>query len=451
MGTLWVQIAKVANDNKHLILKGKNNDIWFIQKRVPESIQFLVGKKFIKESLKTSDVKEARQRRDEILQGLKSLELRSKEGEFNILLDKYNKFSKEQLEQIRETYTDQLRDEYPWFGHPQQGTLPNPSKKDMLELEAMESALSDTKPEKYKLTLSQAMELNWKYKDYTHSTHLNHRKAVERFNKFMGVKDIQVHKIKRIHVLEFIKYLAGIIDSNATIQRYLADLAVVWTWARDYEELTIANPFEKHGIKVKRTRKSYKSWHIDDLKQVVSLMKDKRDRLMVYLAWYTGSRLGECLSVRPEDIYIDKISNVWVVSIKPDDEEREYISRLDESAKTEYSRRIVPIHDALLVPLKEFKLKGTGWKRATPNAYSNYFGRTKRKLKQSVNPISKQFSFHSIRHNVATNFQRAGVVESIAARLVGHSTVGATMTYGYYSEGEELQNALIEVNKLPIL
>lgn len=451
MGTLWVQIVIVANDNKHLILKGKNNDIWFIQKRVPESIQFLVGKKFIKESLKTSDVKEARQRRDEILQGLKSLELRSKEGEFNILLDKYNRFPKEQLEQIRETYTDQLRDEYPWFGHPQQGTLPNPSAKDMLELEAMESALSDNKPEKYKLTLSQAMELNWKYKDYSHSTHLNHSKAVERFNKFMGVKDIQVHKIKRIHVLEFKIYLEEIIKSNATIQRHLADLSVIWTWARDYEELTIANPFEKHGIKVKRTRKSYKAWHIDDLKQVVSLMKDKRDRLMVYLAWYTGSRLGECLSVRPEDIYIDKISNVWVVSIKPDDEEREYISRLDESAKTEYSRRVVPIHNALLVHLKEFKLKGTGWKRATPNAYSNYFGRTKRKLKQSINPISKQFSFHSIRHNVATNFQRAGVVESVAARLVGHSTVGATMTYGYYSEGEELQDALLEVNKLPIL
>ena len=35
-------------------------------------------------------------------------------------------------------------------------------------------------------------------------------------------------------------------------------------------------------------------------------MKDERDKLVVYLAWYTGARLGECLSVRPEDIYKDK-------------------------------------------------------------------------------------------------------------------------------------------------
>jgi hypothetical protein len=31
--------------------------------------------------------------------------------------------------------------------------------------------------------------------------------------------------------------------------------------------------------------------------------------------------------------------------------------------------------------------------------------------------MSKQYSFHSIRHNVATNFQRAKVEESISARL----------------------------------
>ena len=63
----------------------------------------------------------------------------------------------------------------------------------------------------------------------------------------------------------------------------------------------------------------------------------------------------------------------------------------------------------------------------------------------------KQYSFHSIRHNVCTNFDRAKVEERIAARLVGHSTVGATMNYGYYSEGVEFEEALEAVNKLPVL
>lgn len=63
----------------------------------------------------------------------------------------------------------------------------------------------------------------------------------------------------------------------------------------------------------------------------------------------------------------------------------------------------------------------------------------------------KQYCFHSIRHNVSTNFDRAKVEERVAARLVGHSTVGATMTFGYYSEGDDFKAALENVNKLPIL
>ena len=111
------------------------------------------------------------------------------------------------------------------------------------------------------------------------------------------------------------------------------------------------------GIKVKAGRKSYLAWHIDDLRKVIDTMNDVRDKLIIYLAWYTGSRLGECLSVRPEDIFKDKESNIWVVSIKPDNEEREYLSRLDESAKNENARRIVPIHDNLIPHLQKFKME----------------------------------------------------------------------------------------------
>ena len=96
-------------------------------------------------------------------------------------------------------------------------------------------------------------------------------------------------------------------------------------------------------------------------------------------------------------------------------------------------------------------VKGKGWKRNTPNKYSKYFGRQKYKIKDPINPVTKQHSFHSIRHNVCTNFDRAKVEERVAARLVGHSTVGATMNYGYYSEGVEFEEALEAVNKLPVL
>jgi len=441
----------MADNNNNLVLKGKKRNIYFVRKRVPSSIRFLFRGDFINKSTQTSDINKARETRDKILRQLDGWVEEAKYGKFNMLLDKYSTMPKDELQAFRDSYLNNLYEQYPWAGHPEQATLPDPSDEEMMKMDALNVALGvKVKPSKYGLTMNQAMLSNFRYKDYSNSTHLNHKRSVERLNQFIGVDDVAVSQIKRKHVLEFKKHLEGSNISNGTIQRYLADLSVIWNYGRNEEEISRSNPFEKHGVKVKATRKPYLAWDIDDLRKVVATMKDERDKLMVYLAWYTGSRLGECWSVRPEDIYKDK-SGIWVVSIKPDRTETDYINKIDASAKTDNARRIVPIHKELLKPLKNFKIEGKGWKRKKPNSYSNYFKRQKFLIKDPVNTMSKQYSFHSIRHNVATNFQRAKVEESISARLVGHSTVGATMTYGYYSEGVEFEEALEAVNKLPVL
>ena len=456
MGTFLVHM----NNNKYLTLKGRNKDTWYIQVRVPKHLHKVAQRTFIKQSTKTSDIVVARQQRDEVIAQLKSFEERAAQGEFKILSDNYLRLDKEKLLLIQEQVTDRLRDEFPWYGHPEQGNLPDPSDEDLIEADALSYAITGKMPDKYKLTLTQAMAQNWKYTKYSDKTKSAHKKAVDRFNKFLNTKDINVESIERYHALEFKLFLEDKTSlANGTISRHFTDLGVIWNYARGVERYSYENPFAKHGIKVTEDRVKYKSWHIDDLRKVIEIMKQDTDKLMVYLAWYTGSRLGECLSVRPEDIYQDKDSDIWVVSIKPDDDERKYINKLDKSAKNEYARRIVPVHDALMEPLMKFKQSNYGWYRNSANGYSNAFGRAKRLIKDPVNldilsddvRKRKQYSFHSIRHNVATNFQRAKVEESISARLVGHSTVGATMTYGYYSEGVEFEEALEAVNKLPVL
>ena len=439
-------------NNRYLTLKGRNKDTWYIQVRVPKHLQKIANKSFIKQSTKTSDIKLARKQRDEIIAQLKSLEERAAQGEFKLLVDNYLGIDKEKLLIIKDEVIEKLRDEYPWVGHPEQGSLPNPTDEEMLEFDALSYAITGEMKDKYKLTLSQAMAQNWRYSKYSDKTKSSHKKAVERFNKFMNSKDFYVGSIERYHALEFKLYLEKKSQlANGTISRHFTDLGVIWNYARGVERYAYENPFAKHGIKVKASRAKYLPWDIDDLRKVVATMKDERDRLVVYLGWYTGARLGECLSVRPEDIYKDKKSGVWVVSIKPDRSMEDYLNKTDASMKTENARRIVPIHKELLKPLQNFKIEGKGWKRKLPNSYSNYFSRQKKLIKDTVNEMSKQYCFHSIRHNVATNFENANVKEAISARLVGHSTVGATMTYGYYSEGVEFKEALEAVNKLPVL
>ena len=407
-----------SNLDKYIRLRGKKKDLYYFQMRTPKGLQFLVKKTSILESLQTSDLKVARKKRDEILAQMKHLEETALGDEFNFFQDKYSDLSKEDLYRAREKLSDELREQYPWE--------------------------YKTEP------------------PYAHKTKLAHAKSVEKFELFMGKQDVQVDAIKRRHARDFKLYLEKLKDtkdkrtcSNASIQRHFSDLSVFWKWARDDEEFDAQNPFEKHGISKTLGQKSYLPWHIDDLRQIVELMENPFDKLPIFIAWYTGSRLGECLSVRPEDIYegTDEITEekIWVIAIKPDDEKRKFISEEDKSAKNKNARRIVPIHKDLLEPLKEFKKSNRGFPHAEPNIYSKLFARKKKKIVNPHNELSRQYAFHSIRSNAATNFERAGVPEGIAARVIGHSTTGATMSFGLYSDGFTFTKALEEINKLPVL
>ena len=53
-----------TNKQKYLVLRGKNKDIYFIQKRLSKEQAAIYGKEFIKKSLETTDLNEAIQKRD---------------------------------------------------------------------------------------------------------------------------------------------------------------------------------------------------------------------------------------------------------------------------------------------------------------------------------------------------------------------------------------------------
>ena len=71
------------DNNKYLVLRGKNKDIYFIQKRLPKNLSNIIGKDFIKKSLETKNIDIARKKRDEILAELDLLS-KNAAGEINV-------------------------------------------------------------------------------------------------------------------------------------------------------------------------------------------------------------------------------------------------------------------------------------------------------------------------------------------------------------------------------
>ena len=70
-----------TKNEKYLVLRGKNKDIYFIQKRLSKEQSRIIGKNFIKKSLETTNLTEAIIKRDEILSDLNKITLNSSEAE----------------------------------------------------------------------------------------------------------------------------------------------------------------------------------------------------------------------------------------------------------------------------------------------------------------------------------------------------------------------------------
>ena len=73
-----------TNHDKYLVLRGKNKDIYFIQKRLSKDMSKIIGKEFIKKSLETTDIQIARQKRDKILEELEQMAINSSNNEENL-------------------------------------------------------------------------------------------------------------------------------------------------------------------------------------------------------------------------------------------------------------------------------------------------------------------------------------------------------------------------------
>ena len=73
-----------TNNDKYLVLRGKNKDIYFIQKRLSKDLSKIMGKEFIKKSLETKNIHIARQKRDEIIDELEQIALNSSLNQENM-------------------------------------------------------------------------------------------------------------------------------------------------------------------------------------------------------------------------------------------------------------------------------------------------------------------------------------------------------------------------------
>lgn len=237
-----------------------------------------------------------------------------------------------------------------------------------------------------------------------------------------------------------------------TVNNRLRKLTAFVNWCKANGYVT-DNPLA--GMKVmtgsaKEARLSFDRHDLVALLDHEALRKEARKNPWRYwlplLGRATGARLEELCQLRVDDF----IEQQGIQCIRIDD------GHEGQNLKNASSRRILPIHPALLdlgLLLYVESVRASGADRVFPeldavrgklgHAPSKWFGRYKTKL--GITDARK--TFHSFRHTLIDDLRDAGVQDSLIKRIAGHEDGAVTFSiYGSRSPLKAMVEAIKHIN-----
>ena len=219
--------------------------------------------------------------------------------------------------------------------------------------------------------------------------------------------------------------------ADATVNKMMAKLCAVMNWA--YQNGHIPHDYSK-GLKVKGVKSARRAYTEAELSKVVARVKAEREphkRLFGLAAVITGARAGELTQLTKADI----VNEAGHLCIDINDNGGKTI-------KTAASARLVPLIDgAMGFSLTEFR----EWVAALPSEDSLVFGMSRdtasqwfnrEVLPQALPDRTGDLVLHSLRHTLATLCKQAGVSESTAGDILGHT--GQGITFGLYGKAKSI-------------
>jgi site-specific recombinase XerD len=285
-----------------------------------------------------------------------------------------------------------------------------------------EVALLSTRSETY---------LTEKAKKLRKQTVRDKRRTIEDFRKWLG-RDVEVTAVTRKTAARYIEevLLKRDVKPKTTLDT-LSNLSALWTWLHgrgdtEVNGVAATNPWAGLGSTVtestRGTRGPRRPWTDDEL---VKLLKsfDKTDPLFALsvLEIYTGARREEVCQFRTEHVQGDAL--------------------IIGEGKTSAAVRTVPIHPVIR-PLVARLAKQTNDGFLIPGLLTggaddkrgHYIGKRFGHHIRSVGFTDKALVGHTLRNSFIHRCEQAGIPETTAKLLVGHSRK-SSLTYGDKSGG----------------
>jgi integrase len=256
-------------------------------------------------------------------------------------------------------------------------------------------------------------------------------------------KKVKRYRDKSIPQLLKIKIPEKDLITAKTINNIMVSLSAFYNWAvtRGYMSQNFAQ-----SMRIKSTKQASKlkdAFSDGEIVQIFNTLHEyKIDMQSNHRFWipmialYSGARLEEIAQLHTGDV--KKVEGIWCIDINDDG---------DKKLKNINSRRIVPVHQALITAgfldfhataLKsKFKQLFAHLKPMTGkygHYISRWFGPLLTNLK--IKTASHNVSFHSFRHTFITRAKHVDLPEGYVKQLVGHAA--GSITFGTYGKGYEI-------------
>lgn len=277
------------------------------------------------------------------------------------------------------------------------------------------------------------------------------RKDAEKFRNTLLKLPSNMNKIKKYKGLSLSEVIALAPTktlSTSTVKSYIEVVSTFYIWCKQNRYLDY-NPFESLRVKkpsnAKKTNEERDPWEPEQLVTIFNTpVFTQHDFLHSFYYWlpligiYTGARMNEICQLYCADI--KKIDGSLFFQFTDE--------RPDQKLKNLNSRRVVPAHSKLLELGFESYLaetKKAGNERLFPSLThsrdgysknaSSWFSRYRKAYDLQLE--GKKQDFHSFRHNVSDFFKQHNIPASQAAAILGHAD--QTITYGRY--GKDLESS----------
>ena len=250
----------------------------------------------------------------------------------------------------------------------------------------------------------------------------SYKRDLDKFKEYIDTNDIKYTKVKQDNIKDYVTYLEENNKKASTISRNIASIRSFYQYEAKNGKVS-SDPTENiQAPKVEKKAPSILSTQEVELllEQPKNVdLKGTRDKAMLEIAYATGMRVTEIVSLNVEDV---DLQNNCVVCKTGARQRVIPLGKLSVDALKDYidnARKILIKSDdmnALFVNLNGKRLTRQGfWKII--------------KYYQEQANITKDITPHTLRHSFATHLLQNGAELKAIQTMLGHSDISSTQIY----------------------